>query len=119
MKTKIVASPLPNIPWQDRAAGNADLLWRYSENPVIGRRPLPHVTGIYNSAVVPFKGKFIGVFRTEGMDRMPHLHVGRSRTASSGPLSPRPSISSATIPRSGGTSTPMTRASPWSTESTT
>jgi len=22
--------------------------------------------------------KFIGVFRTEGMDRVPHLHVGRS-----------------------------------------
>ncbi len=45
---------------------------------MIGRRPIPGVTGIYNSAVVPFEGAFIGVFRTEGMDRMPHLHVGRS-----------------------------------------
>ncbi len=90
MKTKIVASPLPNIPWQDRAAGNADLLWRYSENPVIGRRPLPHVTGIYNSAVVPFKGKFIGVFRTEGMDRMPHLHVGRSPDGIKWTFEPKP-----------------------------
>ena len=53
MKLKIVGKPLPNIPWQPRAAGNSDLLWRYDQNPVIGRRPLPHVTGIYNSAVVP------------------------------------------------------------------
>ncbi len=41
MKLKIVGKPLPNIPWQPRAAGDSDLLWRYDQNPVIGRRPLP------------------------------------------------------------------------------
>jgi len=78
MKLSIVGSPLPNIPWQEKPAGNSDLMWRYDGNPVIGRRPLPRVTGIYNSAVVPWQGGFIGVFRTGGMDRVPHLHVGRS-----------------------------------------
>lgn len=78
MKLSIKAPPLPNIPWQPRASGNDDLVWRFDGNPVIGRRPLPRVTGIYNSAVVPFKNGFAGVFRTEGMDRMPHLHVGHS-----------------------------------------
>jgi beta-1,4-mannooligosaccharide/beta-1,4-mannosyl-N-acetylglucosamine phosphorylase len=75
---KIHTNPLPGIPWQPRPAGNSDLMWRYDANPVIGRRPLPRVTGIYNSAVVPWRGGFAGVFRTEGMDRIPHLHVGRS-----------------------------------------
>jgi beta-1,4-mannooligosaccharide/beta-1,4-mannosyl-N-acetylglucosamine phosphorylase len=78
MKLKIVGPALPHIPWEPKPAGNPDTAWRYSANPVVGRRPLPRVTGIYNSAVVPWKGGFIGVFRTEGMDRVPHLHVGRS-----------------------------------------
>ena len=58
--------------------------------PVIGRRPLPRVTGIFNSAVVPFEGKFIGVFRTEGMDRVPHLHVGRSPDGLKFTFEPKP-----------------------------
>lgn len=78
MKLKIEGTPIPNMPWEDRPVGNDDLMWRYSANPVIDRRPLPRVTGIYNSAVVPFEGAFVGVFRTEGMNRLPHLHVGRS-----------------------------------------
>ncbi len=90
MSIKILAPALPNIPWQDRPADCPDLLWRFTGNPVIGRRPLPHVTGIYNSAVVPFKGAFIGVFRTEGMDRMPHLHVGRSPDGIKWTFEPKP-----------------------------
>ncbi len=78
MKLKIHGPAIPNVPWQPKPAGNPDLVWRYDGNPVIGRRPLPRVTGIYNSAVVPWQDGFIGVFRTEGMDRVPHLHVGRS-----------------------------------------
>jgi beta-1,4-mannooligosaccharide/beta-1,4-mannosyl-N-acetylglucosamine phosphorylase len=90
MTLRIFAPPLSNIPWEDRAAGDSDLLWRYSGNPVIGRRPLPRVTGIYNSAVVPFDGRFAGVFRTEGMDRVPHLHVGSSPDGLAWTFSPDP-----------------------------
>lgn len=90
MKLKIVGSAIPNIPWQPRPAGNPDVVWRYDRNPVIGRRPLPRVTGIYNSAVVPWKDGFIGVFRTEGMDRVPHLHVGRSSDGYHFTFEPKP-----------------------------
>jgi beta-1,4-mannooligosaccharide/beta-1,4-mannosyl-N-acetylglucosamine phosphorylase len=90
MQLKIVGSPVPNLPWQPRPAGDADLVWRYDRNPVIGRRPLPRVTGIYNSAVVPWQGGFVGVFRTEGMDRIPHLHVGRSRDGLAFAFEPAP-----------------------------
>ena len=78
MKLSIKSPAIPNIPWQPRPADTSDIVWRYDANPIIGRRPLPRVTGIYNSAVVPWKGQFIGVFRTDGMDRLPRLHVGRS-----------------------------------------
>jgi len=30
-------APLPNIPWEDRPAGCADVVWRYSANPIIPR----------------------------------------------------------------------------------
>ena len=90
MKLTLTGPAIPNIPWQPKPAGMTDVVWRYDANPVIGRRPLPHVTGIYNSAVVPFEGKFTGVFRTEGMDRVPHLHVGRSPDGFKFTFDPKP-----------------------------
>lgn len=78
MSIHIHSDPIPNIPWQPKPAECPDVVWRYDANPIINRRPLPHATGIYNSAVVPFQGKFVGVFRTEYKDRMPHLHRGWS-----------------------------------------
>lgn len=74
----IVGDSIPNLPWQPKPAGCPDVVWRYDRNPIIDRRPLPQATGIYNSAVVPFEGGFVGVFRTEYKNRMPHLHFGRS-----------------------------------------
>jgi beta-1,4-mannooligosaccharide/beta-1,4-mannosyl-N-acetylglucosamine phosphorylase len=66
------------FPWQDRPAGCSDVVWRSAANPVIGRRPLPDVQGIYNSAVVPFRDGYVAVFRLEKTTRFPRLHVGRS-----------------------------------------
>lgn len=66
------------IPWQERPAGMPDVVWRHSSNPVIGRRPLPDVIGIYNSAVVQFGDGFMAVFRLEDRSRFPRLHLGRS-----------------------------------------
>ena len=40
-------------------------VWRYKENPIIGRNPVEGVARIFNSAVIPYEGKFIGVFRGE------------------------------------------------------
>ncbi|MDB5324820.1 MAG: glycosidase [Phycisphaerales bacterium] len=69
---------LPNIPWQDRPANCADVLWRYARNPVISRSPFPTANSVFNSAVVPFKGKFAGVFRCDDTARQMQLHVGFS-----------------------------------------
>jgi beta-1,4-mannooligosaccharide/beta-1,4-mannosyl-N-acetylglucosamine phosphorylase len=74
----IVGDSIPNLPWQPKPDYCRDVVWRYDRNPIIDRRPLPNATGIYNSAVLPFQGKFVGVFRTEYKDRMPHLHFGHS-----------------------------------------
>ena len=54
-KTTLFCPDLPNIPWQDKPAGCAAPLWRYSENPVIRRNPLPGVARIFNSAVIDRK----------------------------------------------------------------
>ena len=78
-KQTIRADPLPNIPWEDRQEGCTDVIWRSSRNPVIPRRPMPGIQGIYNSAVVSFDGAFVGVFRTESRTRFPFLHLGRSK----------------------------------------
>ena len=48
------ASPLPDIPWQDRPAGCSDVVWRYDANPIIPRDATPTSNSVFNSAVVPF-----------------------------------------------------------------
>lgn len=75
---KMICDALPNIPWQEKPAGAALPLWRYSENPVICRNPIPGVARIFNSAVVPYQGAFIGVFRGEQTNGIPFIYLGRS-----------------------------------------
>jgi beta-1,4-mannooligosaccharide/beta-1,4-mannosyl-N-acetylglucosamine phosphorylase len=74
----IVGQAIPNLPWQPRPAGNDHQVWRYSHNPIIDRHPIPCAYSIYNSAVLPFEDKFVGVFRVEYKTRMPYLHLGWS-----------------------------------------
>lgn len=78
LEIKILADSLPNIPWQDKPEGCERPVWRYSENPIINRNPLEGVARIFNSAVVPYEGKFIGVFRGETINGIPYLYLGRS-----------------------------------------
>ncbi|MDR0455507.1 MAG: glycoside hydrolase family 130 protein [Treponema sp.] len=73
---------LPNIPWEDRPASSnpeKELMWRYSGNPIIPRNLTIHSNSIFNSAVVPFKGAFAGVFRCDDTARNMNIHAGRSR----------------------------------------
>lgn len=79
----INGASLPNIPWQERpkTANSVLPLWRYSENPVIGRNPAAGVARIFNSAVVPFEDGFVGVFRGEQLDGVPHIYFGTSADA--------------------------------------
>ncbi|NOZ63194.1 MAG: glycosidase [Calditrichaeota bacterium] len=77
-KYQILNDPLPNLPWEDKPVSKNEIVWRYSKNPIIDRNPLPKVQSIYNSAVVPFNGKFVGVFRADSRSVLPYLHFGQS-----------------------------------------
>ncbi|NLL43996.1 MAG: glycosidase [Firmicutes bacterium] len=81
MSLKIVGPELPNIPWEDRPAGNSDVLWRYSQNPIIPRDLIPCSNSIFNSAVVPFGDEFRGVFRVDNKAREMRIHSGKSKDA--------------------------------------
>ena len=78
---KIIGSDLPNIPWQDKPQTCTAPVWRYTENPIISRNPLPNVARIFNSAVMPYEDGFIGVFRGEQRNGIPHIYLGRSKDA--------------------------------------
>lgn len=78
-KHTVIGEPVPNLPWEDRPEGCADVVWRFSGNPIIGRNPFPYAQGVYNSAAVPFKDGFAGVLRVEHTDSMPRLHVAWSK----------------------------------------
>ncbi len=80
-EVKMLTENLPNIPWQEKPEGYVGPVWRYSENPIVGRNPMPGIARIFNSAVVPYEGAFIGVFRAEQTDGVPHLYLGRSKDA--------------------------------------
>jgi beta-1,4-mannooligosaccharide/beta-1,4-mannosyl-N-acetylglucosamine phosphorylase len=79
MSVKIIGQqPIPNMPWQDKPAGCNDVVWRYGKNPVIPRDLIPCANSIFNSAVVPFEGKFAGVFRVDDRRRNMQIHSGFS-----------------------------------------
>ncbi len=90
MSVKIVGSALPNMPWQDRPAGSQDVIWRYSKNPVIPRNLIPRANSIFNSAVVPFNGKFAGVFRCDDRARNMVIHSGKSDDGLNWTIQPDP-----------------------------
>ena len=57
MAVKMLNVPaLPNIPWQEKPADYklSSPVWRYSENPVMGRNPTPEIARIFNSSFLPF-----------------------------------------------------------------
>ncbi len=70
---------LPNIPWEDRPSGRSDVVWRYSQNPIIPRDLIPSSNSIFNSAVVPYQGTFAGVFRIDDTRRSMNLYRGVSQ----------------------------------------
>ena len=78
-KMKIQGRPLPGMPWEDRPAGCNDPIWRYSKNPVIPRDLLPDSNSIFNSAIVPFRDGYAGVFRCDDKNRRMTLHAGFSK----------------------------------------
>ena len=77
--TKIIGTSLPNMPWQDKPAGEKMPVWRYDANPIIGRYEQKRSNSIFNSAVVPFEDGYIGVFRCDSRSISMDIFVGRSK----------------------------------------
>ncbi|MCR4694673.1 MAG: glycoside hydrolase family 130 protein [Pseudobutyrivibrio sp.] len=79
-KLKILGfEPVENMPWQDRPSGAKGPIWRYENNPIINRNPVEGVARIFNSAVVPYQGGFVGVFRGEQTNGIPAIYLGESK----------------------------------------
>ena len=66
------------IPWEERPPGSSAVLWRSSRNPIVGPGHVPRANSIFNSAVVPFRDGYAGVFRVDDTTRTMNLHAGRS-----------------------------------------
>ncbi|AVM41763.1 glycoside hydrolase family 130 protein [Fastidiosipila sanguinis] len=83
MKYKMISEPVANMPWQEKPENLKGVpVWRYDQNPIIDRNPIPGVVArIFNSAVIPYEGKFIGVFRGEQVDGIPGIYLGYSDDA--------------------------------------
>ena len=79
MSNTIIGNALPNIPWEDRPTGCNDIMWRYSKNPVIDWNPTPSTARIFNSAVLPVDGEFVGVFRADHKNGRAFIHKGTSK----------------------------------------
>ncbi|MDD3045787.1 MAG: glycoside hydrolase family 130 protein [Candidatus Delongbacteria bacterium] len=67
------------IPWEDKPKNYNGPVWRYSKNPVIKRDQLKNSNSIFNSAAVPFKDGFAGVFRCDNKARQMRIHAGFSK----------------------------------------
>lgn len=70
---------MPNIPWEERPTNSNDVIWRYSNNPIIKRDAIPTSNSIFNSAVVPYKDGYAGVFRCDNKARQMNIHAGFSQ----------------------------------------
>ncbi|MCM4156976.1 glycoside hydrolase family 130 protein [Gramella sp. AN32] len=66
------------IPWQEKPENSKEVLWRYSENPIIDRYAIPTSNSIFNSAVVPFKDGYAGVFRCDNKAVQMNIFAGFS-----------------------------------------
>jgi len=86
---KLIGSALDNLPWEERPAGSAEVIWRSARNPILTRAAVPDANSIFNSAVVPFNGHFAGVFRCDNTARDMQLHAGFSADGLSWSIEPR------------------------------
>ncbi len=88
MRETIRGAKLPNMPWENKPRDQGGVVWRYSKNPIIGWNPLPGGARVFNSAVIPYEGAFVGVFRIDHRNGRPQLHFGRSQDAMHWELNP-------------------------------
>jgi beta-1,4-mannooligosaccharide/beta-1,4-mannosyl-N-acetylglucosamine phosphorylase len=78
---KLIGKSSKNMPWQKKPEGYNGVVWRHEGNPIIDWNPTKKTSRIYNSAVVPYKGEFAGVFRADHKDGKARIHAGFSKDA--------------------------------------
>lgn len=75
MSVHIIGDAIPNLPWQSKPQNRDDIpVWRFTENPIIGRNPSEKLARVFNSAVVPFQNGFAAVLRGEQKNGIPQLY---------------------------------------------
>ncbi|MDD4205242.1 MAG: glycoside hydrolase family 130 protein [Candidatus Delongbacteria bacterium] len=79
MSGKNKSEALATIPWEDKPKNYNGPVWRYSKNPIIKRDQLKNSNSIFNSAAVPYKDGFAGVFRCDNKARQMRIHAGFSK----------------------------------------
>lgn len=78
MKKTIIGESLLNIPWEEKPKDCKDIIWRYSKNPILDWNPIPKAARIFNSAVIPYNGEYVGIFRGDQKNGRPTLFFGKS-----------------------------------------
>lgn len=73
---RIIGEELESIPFEENESD--EYIWRYSKNPIIKRNPIKNVARIFNSAIVRYNYKFIGIFRGDTNTTVPYLYYGES-----------------------------------------
>ena len=76
--TKIIGTNLTNMPWQERKNEGPLPLWRFDQNPIIGRDGNKVSNSVFNSAIVPYKDGYAGVFRCESRSISMDIFAGFS-----------------------------------------
>ena len=76
---KIIGNELKSIPWAGKPEGCDSVVWRYDQNPIITRDAVKEANSIFNSAIVPFKDGFAGIFRVDDTSRLMKMHRGFSK----------------------------------------
>jgi len=79
--TVLISDPIENMPWEPKPANCKGIVWRHTTNPIVDVNPFPKARSVYNSCVIPWKGKFIGIFRADWHCMTPYLHFGISQDA--------------------------------------
>ena len=88
--SKIIKGSLPQIPWEERPEDCDRVVWRSRKNPIIPRDAIPTANSIFNSAVVPYKDGFAGVFRCDDRTRHMDIHAGWSDDGINWEIEPEP-----------------------------
>ena len=81
---------MKNIPWKQRPKNNKEVLWRYEKNPIIDRYAIPSSNSVFNSAVVPYKDGFAGVFRCDNKAVQMNIFAGFSKDGIDWQINPNP-----------------------------